>query len=88
MRFRGRVLHSVLRPVRVDPHYAPQAQASEVGRRFWHHGWANPGNRAEPALGSGLSDGARLAACHRFRKGEGVTREEKEGGRGLRPCED
>jgi hypothetical protein len=32
-------------------------------------------------------DAARLAACHRFREGEGVTREEKEGDRGLRPCE-
>jgi len=29
---RGRVLRSVLRPVHVNPHYAPQAQASEVGR--------------------------------------------------------
>jgi len=38
--------------------------------------------------GAGRSDVARLAACHRFRKGEGVTRREKEGGRGLRPCED
>jgi len=38
---RGRVLRSVLRPVRVDPHYAPQRQLSEVGRRRWHHGWAN-----------------------------------------------
>jgi len=64
-----------------------QAQAAEVRRQWRHHGWANSGNREEPALGSLLLDGARLAACHRFRKGEGVTREEKEGDRGLRPCE-
>jgi len=48
---RGRVLRSVLRPVHVDPHYAPQAQASEVGRSREHHGWENPGNREEPSLG-------------------------------------
>ena len=38
--------------------------------------------------GAGRTDGARLAACHRSREGEGVARREKEGGRGLRPCED
>jgi hypothetical protein len=82
------VLHSVLRPVHVNPHYAPQAQASVVGRSSRHHGWANPRKREEPALGSERTDGARLAVCHRFRKGEAWHVEEKEGGRGLRPCED
>jgi len=47
---------------------------SEVGRSIRHHGWANSGNREEPTLGLGRANGARLAACHRFRKGEGVTR--------------
>jgi hypothetical protein len=42
----------------------------------------------KPTLGLKRTDGARLAACHRSRKGEGVTCREKEGGRGLRPCED
>ena len=84
---RGRVLRSVLRPVHVDPHYAPQAQASEVGRRQRHHGWANSGNREEPALGSLLPDVARLAACHRFRTGRWRGTSEQEGDRGLRPCE-
>jgi hypothetical protein len=74
---RGRVLRSVLRPVHVDPHYAPQAQASEVGRRRRHHGWANPRKREEPALGSSPPDVARLAACHRFREGEGVARQNR-----------
>jgi hypothetical protein len=36
-----------------------------VGRTSRHHGWANPGNREEPALGSARTDGARLVACHR-----------------------
>jgi hypothetical protein len=88
MRSGGRVLHSVLRPVHVDPHYAPSAQVAEVGRSTRHHGWASSGNREEPALGSGRADDARLAACRRSRKGEGAVRREKEGGRGLRPCED
>jgi hypothetical protein len=85
---RGRVLRSVLRPVHVDPHYAPQTQVSVVGRSSQHHGWANPLTWEEPALGLERTDGARLAACHRFRKGDRVVRSEKEGGRGLRPCED
>jgi hypothetical protein len=48
-----------------------------VGRTSRHHGWANPGNREEPTLGSTRTDGARLAACHRFRKGEGVARQKR-----------
>ena len=32
---RGRVLHSVRRPVHVDPHYAPQVQTSEVGHTIF-----------------------------------------------------
>jgi hypothetical protein len=31
----------------------------------------------EPAPGLPLVDGARLAACHRFRKGEGVARQRR-----------
>jgi len=85
---RGRVLRSVLRPVHVNPHYAPSAQASEVGRSSEHHGWATSGNRDEPSLGLSRTDVARLAACHRFRKEEAWHVEEKEGDRGLRPCED
>lgn len=61
----------------VNPHYAPQAQASEVGRRRRHHGWASSRKREEPALGSSPLDDARLAACHRSRKGEGVTRQKR-----------
>ena len=64
MRTRGRVLRSVLRPVLVNPHYALGA-TRVVGRASRHHGWANPGNREEPALGSARTDGARLVACHR-----------------------
>jgi hypothetical protein len=56
-----------------------------VGRSSWHHGWANPRKWEEPALGLKRTDGVRLAACQRFRKGECLAREKKEGGRGLRP---
>jgi hypothetical protein len=38
---RGRVLRSVLRPVHVDPHYAPRRKLRRWGTRFSHHGWAN-----------------------------------------------
>jgi hypothetical protein len=64
------------------------AKASEVGRSLRHHGWANSGNREEPTLGLGRTDVARLATCHRFRKEEAWHDEEKDGGRGLPPCED
>jgi hypothetical protein len=50
--------------VHVNPHYALGA-TRVVGRTSRHHGWANPGNREEPALGSERTDGARLVACHR-----------------------
>jgi hypothetical protein len=53
------------------------AQVSEVGRTSRHHGWANSGNRDEPALGPSHTDVARLAVCHRFRKGEGVAHRRK-----------
>ena len=71
---RGRVLHSVRRPVHVNPHYTPQAQASEVGQPKQHRGRANLRKQEEPAPGLWRMDGARLATSHRFRKGEGVRR--------------
>jgi len=83
----GRVLRSVLRPVHVDPHYAPREQSPVVGRLRWHHGWANLRKREEPTLGPSRTDEARLAACHRVRKGRGRGTKEKDGGRGLPPCE-
>jgi len=45
-------------------------KATVVGRSIRHHGWASPRKWEEPALGSGRTDIALLAACHRFRKGE------------------
>jgi hypothetical protein len=78
MRSGRRVLRSVLRPVLVDPHYARGAKSVfVVGRSLRHHGWANPRKWEEPALGSGVSDVARLAAWHRFRKEEGVSRQNR-----------
>jgi hypothetical protein len=49
------------------------------GATVRHHGWANPRKREEPTLGSRRTDVARLAACHRFRKGEGVARKKRKG---------
>jgi hypothetical protein len=54
----------------------------------WHHGWANSGNREEPTLGLVQLDEARLTTHHRLRKRSSVVWKEKEGDRGLRPCED
>jgi len=49
----GRVLHSVLRPVLVNPHYASNGVTrAVVGRSRRHRGWATSGNREEPAPGS------------------------------------
>jgi hypothetical protein len=48
-----------------------------VRRSRWHHGWANPRKREEPTLGPSRTDGARLAACHRSRKGDGVARKKR-----------
>jgi hypothetical protein len=64
-------------PWRVDPHYAPRAQRVVVRRSSRHHGWASSRKREEPSLGPLRLDMARLAACHRFRKGEGVTRQKR-----------
>jgi len=72
-----RVLRSVLRPVHVDPHYAPQAQASEVGRSKGHRGRVSLRKQEEPAPGLQRVNVARLAACHRSRKGGSVVRMRK-----------
>jgi len=80
--FGRRVLHSVFRPVHVDPHYAPGASLV-VGHVSRHHGWANPREREEPALGPALVDVARLATCHSSMQVEG--RGTKRKGRRSRP---
>jgi len=82
-----RVLRSVLRPVHVNPHYAPGA-SWVVGRSDTHHGWENPRKWEKPTLGRMGTDVARLAACHSLAQVKGRGTREKEGGRGLRPCED
>ena len=85
---RGRVLRSVLRPVHVDPHYAPQTQVSVVGRSSQHHGWENPLTWDEAALGLGTNGRSAARRAPPLSQGRRVARSEKEGGRGLRPCED
>jgi len=73
---RRRVLHSVRRPVHVNPHYTSGA-SSMVRRWWWHRGWANLRKQEEPAPGSSWADGARLAACHRSRKGGSMARQKR-----------
>jgi hypothetical protein len=60
----------------------------KVARASRHRGRANLRKQEEPTPGSSRTDVVRLAARHRSGNGEGVTREEKDGGRGLPPCED
>jgi len=59
-----------------------------VGRSSWHHGWANPRKWEEPSLGSTRTDGARLAACHRFRKGAAWHERRRKEVEASVPCED
>jgi hypothetical protein len=47
-----------------------------------------PSQEGGTNTGAGRTDVGRLAAHHRSRKGGSVLRREKEGGHGLRPCED
>ena len=60
--------------------------------RWWGDGPASrlgkPAQAGGTFTGVGTADVARLAACHRFREEGSVARTEKEGDRGLRPCED
>jgi hypothetical protein len=76
-------------PLGVNPHYTRRHQKC---RSWW-------GGRFGITVGQALVRGKnqhwgwangrwRLAAHHRFRKEGSVVRSEKEGGRGLRPCED
>jgi hypothetical protein len=84
---RGRVLRSVLRPVHVLLTATSRAKARMVRRSRRHRGRASLRKQEEPAPGSSGADDARLAARHRpAREPRGAT--EKEGGHGLRPCED
>jgi len=75
--------------VHVDPRYASSrvklggggalSEVSRLGKL------AQAGGTSTGAVGVNV---ARLVTHHRFRKGEGVVRKEKEGGRGRRPYED
>lgn len=55
----------------------PSGQLAEVARWSRYRGRENLGNQEEPAPGSESASVARLAACHRFRKGEGVAGHQK-----------
>jgi hypothetical protein len=61
-------------------------QLAEVARSNRYRGRENLGNQEEPAPGSKRTDDARLAACHRFRKGEGVAGQKRKGVTALVPA--
>jgi len=65
-----RVLRSVLRPVRVDPHYARDVKASRGGAFGSASRLGKPTRVGGTSTGVGRMDAARLAARHRFRKEE------------------
>jgi hypothetical protein len=73
---RRRVLHSVRRPVHVNPHYASGA-SSMVGRWRWHRGWANHasgrnqhrGHRKRTERGSPRVDAPAREAARHVREG-------------------
>jgi len=91
-RNRGHVLHSVQRPVHVNRHYTPAAQA-EGGVAV---GWVSRSGKLTQVRGTGMRGliertNARLAARHRSANQPAeVVRDasEKEGGHGHRPCEE
>ncbi len=61
---------------------------TKVARRMGYRGRANLRKREEPAPGSHSADVARLAACTPLPRGRQRGTSEKEGGCGLRPCEE
>ena len=85
---RGRVLRSVLRPVHVNPHYTPRRKL-----RWWGDGPASRMGKPAQAGGTitGVGSDGRSAARRSsplLARGGSVVSTEKEGDRGLRPCED
>jgi hypothetical protein len=84
-----RVLHSVLRPVHVDRHYAAAAQAVVGGALSSVSRSGKPTKVGGTGTGVELSGRSAARRASPLPQGRGrLTRKEKEGGRGLRPCED
>jgi len=71
--------HPHIEHLRATGHGEAFVSASRLGK---------PTRVGGTSTGVGRVDVARLAACHRSCKGEAWHVEEKEGGRGLRPCEE
>jgi hypothetical protein len=69
----GRVLRSVLRPVRVDPRYTPSGQPGGGEALLEASRLGKPAQAGGTSTGVVEADVARLAAHHRSRTGEGVV---------------
>ena len=85
---RRRVLHSVLRPVHVNPHYAPRRKLRRWGVRSGITVGQARGDSGGTSTGA-EADG-RSAARRRspFSQEKQRSRSEKEGDHGPRPCEE
>jgi len=84
----GRVLHSVRRPVHVNPHYTPRRKLRWWGGResiTVGQTWVTRDNQHWGFHGRTERGSPHVTASAREKAWHG---EEKEGGRGLRPCED
>jgi len=84
----GRVLHSVRRPVHVNPHYTPRRKPRWWGEResiTAGQTWATRDNQHWGFHGRTEHGSPHVTASAREKAWHG---QEKEGGRGLRPCED
>jgi hypothetical protein len=76
---RGRVLRSVLRPVRVNPHYASTVKAGDGGADELASRLGKLGQPRGTNTGVGSTDVARLTTLHRFaRRGREVKKKRKE----------
>jgi len=62
---------------RLSPLQLRRGNSRRWRARFPYRGRENLGNQEEPAPGRGQADDVRLAASHRFRKGEGEGRKKR-----------
>jgi len=62
---------------RLSPLQLRRGNSRRWRARFRYRGRVNLGNQEEPAPGSNRADDVRLAASHRFRKGEGEGRQKR-----------
>jgi len=70
----------------LSPLQLPRGNPAKVARSSRYRGRENLGNQEEPTPGPARTDDVRLAASHRFRKGEGVAGKKRKGVKALVPA--